>query len=259
MAMAEPQPFLRYLEAAQQIIEQVRETQAENILKAAEICTNSIAGGGWVHLFGVGHSRMVVEEMFPRSGSLVGFHPIVELSLTFSHNVVGPNGVRQARLLEQVEELGEEILKGCRFGGQDSFILVSNSGINPVPIAVALGAKSRGMPLMAVTSVAHARATRSRHSSGKRLFEIADVVLDNCAPPGDAMIRIDSLRYPVGPGSTLGAVSVINALKCQVAGNLARRGIRPDVLPCPDFVGDEEAEREFERVLQAYHDRARRL
>lgn len=257
--MAEAQPYLRYLEAAREILERVRTTQGENLLKAAEICTDSIAAGGWVHVFGTGHSRIAVEEMFPRIGSVVGFHPMVELSLTFYHNVSGANGLRQALFLEKVEGLGETILKSYRFGAADSFIVVSSTGINPVPIAVALGAKARGMKVIALTSLEHSRATRSRHSSGQRLFEVADLVLDNCTPPGDALVTIESVRYPLGPGSTLGGVAIMNALKCQVAANLARRGIQPDVLPSPHFVGDAEAEREFERVLQAYQDRERKL
>ena len=212
-----------------------------------------------MHVFGTGHSRMALEEMFPRIGSFVGFHPMAELSLTSFHNVVGANGLRQALYLEKVEGFGEVILKSFRFGPHDGFILVSSSGINAVPIDIALGAKARGMKLIAITSVAHQSATASRHSSGKKLSEIADVVLDNCTPAGDAMIQIESVPYPVGPGSTIGAVSIMNALKCQVAEDLARRGIRPDVLPSPHFAGDEKAAEEFERVLQAYHDRARQL
>ena len=257
--MAQRQAYLRYLDAAGKIIEQVRTTQAENILKASQICTDSIAAGGWVHLFGTGHSRMAVEEMFPRIGSLVGFHPVVELSLTSYHNVVGANGLRQALFLEKVEGLSEAILKSYRFGAHDSMLVVSSTGVNPVPVGVALGAKERGLKVMAITSLDHSRDTKSRHSSGKRLFEVADLVLDNCTPVGDAMVKIESLKYPVGPGSTIGAVAIMNAIKCQVAENLSKRGIQPDVLPSPHFVGDKEAAREFERVLQAHHDRARNL
>jgi uncharacterized phosphosugar-binding protein len=249
----------RYLDGAMKIISRVRETQAESILRAAEIATDSIAAGGWVHVFGTGHSRMTAEEMFPRIGSLVGFHPIVEHSLTSFHNVVGANGLRQALFLEKMEGLGEMILQSFRFGAQDSFIVVSSAGINPVPVEVALGAKARGMKVIAITSVEHANSTSSRHKSGKKLLEIADVVLDNCAPAGDALVEIESVPYRVGPGSSIGAIAVINALKCQVAELLMSRGIRPDVLPSPHVVGDEAAAKEFERVLQAYHDRAQKL
>ena len=100
--MPQPRAYIRYLNASSKIIKQILATQAANIANAAEICTDSIAAGGWVHLFGTGHSRMAVEEMFPRIGSFVGFHPMVELSVTFYHNVVGANGLRQALFLEKV-------------------------------------------------------------------------------------------------------------------------------------------------------------
>lgn len=257
--MASEQAHQRYLALARQIVERIATTQSANILAASEIFTDSIAAGGWVHVFGTGHSRMAVEEMFPRIGSLVGFHPMVELSLTFYHSVVGANGLRQALYLEKVEGLADLVMKSFRFRPTDSFLVISSTGINPVPIEIALEAKARGMKVAAVTSLEHARVTASRHSSGKRLFEIADVVLDNCTPPGDAMVEIESVPYRVGPGSTIGAIAMINAVKCRVAENLARRSIRPDVLPSPHVVGDEQAAGEFERVLQAYHDRAQQL
>ena len=250
---------LRYLEKARKIVQRIATEQAASIAAAAEICTDSIAAGGWVHLFGTGHSRMAVEEMFPRIGSFVGFHPMVELSVTFYHSVVGANGLRQALFLEKVEGLGEAILASYRFGARDSMIVVSSAGINPAPVEVALGAKARGLKVMAITSLAHARSTAPRHSSKKKLVDIADLILDNCAPAGDALVKIPGVKYPVGPGSTIGAVAVMNAVKCQVAENLRKRGIQPDVLPSPHFVGDEAAAREFERVLSAYHDRAQKL
>ena len=115
---------LRYLEEARKIVQRIATEQAASIAAAAEICTDSIAAGGWVHLFGTGHSRMAVEEMFPRIGSFVGFHPMVELSVTFYHSVVGANGLRQALFLEKVEGLGEAILASYRFGARDSRLSV---------------------------------------------------------------------------------------------------------------------------------------
>ena len=250
---------LQYLERARWIVERIASKDALRIIEAAEICTDSIARGGWVHLFGTGHSRIAVEEMFPRIGSLVGFHPLVELSVTSFHNVLGANGLRQALFLEKVEGLGEVILSSYRFGPHDSMMVVSSAGINPVSVEVALGSKARGMKVMAITSAAHSRATAPRHSSKKKLIEIADVVLDNAAPAGDALVKVAGVKYPVGPGSSIGAIAIINAIKCQVAENLAARGIQPDVLPSPHFVGDQAAAREFERVLRAYHDRAQKL
>src|SRR6266545_4016631 len=183
--MIDPTPALAYFNATQAILEKIRATQLEPISQAASICAESIAAGGLVHLFGTGHSRIPVEEIFPRHGSFPGFHPIVELSLTHHTQVVGANG-----------------------------------GVNEVVIDVALGAKRRGMPVIAVVSREHCAASTARHRSGQRLPDIADVTLDNCAPVGDALVKVAGLEYPVGPASTVGYAIVVNMLKCLVAAEL---------------------------------------
>ncbi|HMO59568.1 MAG TPA: sugar isomerase domain-containing protein, partial [Roseiflexaceae bacterium] len=152
-------PAFAYLDAARAIVEKIRDTQGQALARAAEICADSIAAGGLVHLFGTGHSRIPVEEIFPRHGSFPGFHPIVELSLTHHTQVVGANGQRQAMYLEKLEGFGEIILRNFVFGAHDSFIVFSNGGVNGVVIDVALGAKARGMPVIAVISVEHSLAS----------------------------------------------------------------------------------------------------
>ncbi|HZN11153.1 MAG TPA: SIS domain-containing protein [Blastocatellia bacterium] len=255
---------LAYLDAAQELLERVRATQLAALASAAQICADSIAAGGLVHLFGTGHSRIAVEEIFPRHGSFPGFHPIVELSLTYHNQVVGANGQRQAMYLERLEGFGEVILRNFNFGPRDSFMVFSNGGVNGVVIDVALGAKARRMPVIAVVSLAHCLASPPRHSSGRRLPEVADVTLDNCSPAGDAMVRVPGLEYPVGPGSTLGYAAVVNALKCLVAEELARRGQPPLVLTSGVLIGGEASGELFDRtyddyrarVAQVYRDRA---
>src|SRR5215210_4673213 len=191
--MTDLTPALAYLDATQAILEQIRATQLEPIGQAAAICTDSIAAGGLVHLFGTGHSRIPVEEIFPRHGSFPGFHPIVELSLTHHTQVVGANGQRQAMYLEKLEGFGEIILRNFIFGPNDSFIVFSNSGVNGVVIDVALGAKQRGLPVIAVVSLEHCLRSEARHSSGRRLPDIADVTIDNCSPAGDALVHVPGL------------------------------------------------------------------
>lgn len=250
-----PTPALRYLEAAQRILTQIRETQMPAIEAAARICADSIAAGGLVHLFGTGHSRIPVEEMFPRHGSFPGFHPIVELSLTNHTQVVGANGQRQAMFLEKLEGFGEVILRNFVFHANDSMIIFSNGGVNGVVIDVALGAKRRGLPVIAVISMAHSMASPVRHSSGKRLLEIADITIDNCSPVGDAMVAIEGLETPVGPGSSIGYVAVVNMLKCLVAEELVRRGKPPLVLTSAALIGAEASAELFERTYDDYRAR----
>ena len=158
----DPKPALDFLDGAQGMLNTIRDTQLPAISAAAEICAGSIANRGLVHLFGTGHSRIPVEEIFPRHGSFPGFHPIVDLSLTFHTQVVGANGQRQAMFLERVEGFGQVILRTFVFGPHDSFMIFSNGGVNEVVIDVALDAKERGMPVIAVCSVAHCQASKPR-------------------------------------------------------------------------------------------------
>ena len=188
-----PTAAVNYLTQARAILDRIEATQMDNIERAAELCAQTIAVNGLVHLFGTGHSRIFVEEMFPRHGSFPGFHPIVELSLTFHNLVVGSNGQRQAMFLEHVEGFGQVILRNFVFSPPDCFLIYSNSGINEVVIDVALEAQRLGMPVIAVVSVDHCNASHPNHSNGKKLTDIADIVIDNCTPAGDALVRVPNL------------------------------------------------------------------
>jgi uncharacterized phosphosugar-binding protein len=241
-----------YIHGVKEIIEKIESTQLENIDKAVDICFESMINNNVVHLFGSGHSRMAVEEVYPRYGSFPGFHPMVELSLTNHHNVVGNNGQRQAIFLENVEGFGEVILSNYHFGKHDSIIVFSHSGTGNVVVDIAKGMKDRGVPVIAVTSIAHSKLAKSKHSSGLKLYELADVVIDNCAIPGDAMVKIDNLETPVGPGSTIGNTVIVNELKCRLAQKLTDHGKPPKVITSSVFVGDEESKRLFDSSYEEY-------
>jgi len=247
-----------YIYQSQAILERIQSTQMEAIQNAADLCTQTIAGDGLVHMFGTGHSRVFVEEMFPRHGSFPGFHPIVELSLTFHNVVVGANGQRQALFLEHIEGLGQVILRNFVFTPPDCFLLFSNSGINEVVIDVALEAKRLGFPVIAVVSIDHCHRSTALHSSGKKLPDIADIVIDNCTPGGDAMVRIPGLDDPVGPGSTVGAAAVTNAIKCLVAEKLTALGKPPIVLSSSVIIGSEASKKRFEECYDDYRVRIRK-
>jgi uncharacterized phosphosugar-binding protein len=248
-----------YLSQAQTILERITNTQMDAIERAADLCAKAIAGDGLVHMFGSGHSRIFVEEMFPRHGSFPGFHPIVELSLTYHNLVVGSNGQRQAMFLEHVEGFGQVIMRNFVFAPPDCFLIFSNSGINEVVIDVALEAKRQNMPIIAVVSLEHCRATPAPHSSGKKLPDIADVTIDNCTPGGDAMVHIPGLVEPVGPGSTIGAAAVTNALKCRVAEKLTALGQPPIVLTSSYFIGAEASKQRFDECYDDYRARVQKV
>ena len=243
----------RYLVIGAEIINEIATTQLAAIEQAAQICSDTIVRDGLVFCWGGGHSRMAVEEMFPRIGSFPGFYPMVELALTFYTNTVGADGLQQSFFLERQEEYAEAILSNYEFGPHDSMICFSSTGINGLVIEMALQAKRRGLPVIAVTSLAHAQSTISRHSSGKKLFEVADVTIDNCTPAGDAVIDLEGLRYRVSPTSTIGAVAVVNALKARTAELMIAKGSPPVVLTSPHFADrPEEAQEQLQRVYQEF-------
>ncbi|HET9260295.1 MAG TPA: SIS domain-containing protein [Acidimicrobiia bacterium] len=244
-----------WTEHAQRLLETLH-SQFEVIEETAQLAAFGIGSGGLVHLFGSGHSRIPVEEMFPRYGSFPGFHPIVELSMTFHTEIVGSNGQPQAMFIERVSGLAEVILSGYEFGDNDLMMVFSASGRAAVPVEMALGAKARGMKVVGVTSVAESSASPATHASGKRLFEIADLVIDIGTPPGDALVIIEGLDTPVGPGSTLVNVAVVNEIKVRTAELLVDAHHPPDVLTAASVVGRERSDALF---AAAYAEHGRRL
>ena len=255
--MSQADVALEYIDKSAQIIQRVRDTQLDAIHAAAKLCADSIAKRGLVHLFGNGHSRMAVEEMWPRYGSFPGFHPIVELSTTNHTQVVGANGQRQAMWIERQEGLGHVILRNFVFRDYDTMMIFSTSGSNGVVVDVALGAKERGLKVVSVVALEYARELRSGHSSGKRLIDIADVVIDNCAVPGDAMVEVPGVDVPVGPGSTIGNTVVVNAVKCLVAEALAAKGQPPLVLAGAWKMGEEASAKRFDEAYDDHRERVK--
>jgi len=248
-------PAEMYCDLCDGIVENVR-TQMPNLNTAAEWFADTILAGRMVHVFGSGHSRIMVEEMWPRYGSYPGWNPIVELSLTFHNLVVGANGQRQAMFLESVSGLAERILRNFDLHDDDSALVVSSSGCNVVPIEMAEQFKARGLNVVAIVSQAHAEATESKDPRGVKLQDFADVVLDTGAPVGDAMVTIPGLATPVAPGSSVGGCILINSLKALVAQRLTEAGQPPTVLTGAAVVGADEATRLFE---SAYDEHARRM
>ena len=248
-------PANQYLQKCRELIDSV-EQQIPAIAQAADWFAQAILAGRMVHVFGSGHSRIMVEEMWPRYGSFPGFNPIVELSLTFHNLVVGANGQRQAMFLENVTGLAERILRNFDLSPTDSALVISSSGCNVVPVEMAEQFRSRGMKVVCIVSRRHSEATPSRHPQGLKLSDVSDLVLDTGAPAGDAMVHIEGLATPVSPGSTVGGCMLINAIKAEVADRLTRAGHPPKVLTGSAVVGAEKATELFE---SAYDEHARRL
>jgi uncharacterized phosphosugar-binding protein len=248
-------PAVEYLQKCRKLVDAV-EQQLGKIQVVADWFAATILNDRMVHLFGSGHSRILVEEMWPRYGSFPGFNPIVELSLTFHNPVVGSNGQRQAMFLENVSGLAERILRNFVLSKQDSALVASSSGCNIVPIEMAECFKKKGIRVIALVSRKHAEATESKHPSGAKLMDFADITLDTGAPAGDSMVYIEGLETPVSPGSTVGGCLLVNAIKAEVAKRLTAAGQPPKVLTGAAILGSERATELFEA---AYDEHALRL
>jgi len=248
-------PTQQYLEESAGLLQAVAGQERE-IQRAADLFAATILSGRMVHVFGSGHSRIMVEEMWPRYGSFPGWNPLVELSLSFHNLVVGANGQRQAMFLENVSGLAGRILRNFDLTESDTALVISSSGCNIVPIEMAEGFQQRGIKVVAIISKAHSEGSTSRRPDGRKLQDFAEVVLDTGAPPGDAMVYLDGLETPVAPGSTVGGCLLVNCLKAEVAQRLIAAGQPPKVLTGAVLVGAKRAEELFE---SAYDEHAHRL
>lgn len=244
-----------YLQHCQTLLETVSQQESQ-IQRVAHIFAQSILAGRMVHVFGSGHSRIMVEEMWPRYGSFPGFNPIVELSLTFHNLVVGANGQRQAMFLENVSGLAQQILRNFDLSDQDTALIISSSGCNVVPIELAELFQQKGIQTVGIISRQHSVASTSKRQDGHKLQDFCDIVLDSGAPVGDAMVYVEGLDTPVAPGSTVGSCMLINCIKAEVANLLTQAGHPPKVLTAGAIVGPARATELFQA---AYDEHAHRI
>ena len=213
----------RYFEVMQEVVEDVLTTQGANINKAAEILTNTTKENGIIHLFGSGHSSLIAEDVFWRAATLANVHAIFESA------VAGINEVTKTSKLEKLEGIGKVIVEYNRVVPPDAMICISNSGNNAATVDVALAAKERGVPVIAITNVTYADQLTTHHSSGKKLKDVADLVIDNCSLYGDAAVELPGFSQKVGGSSTIPVAFIVPALLVQTCENLLELGIQPDV------------------------------
>ncbi len=247
--------YQQYFSKCQDLFQKVQQ-QGETIEAAADVFAKSILAGRMVHVFGSGHSRIMVEEMWPRYGSFPGFNPIVELSLTFHNLVVGANGQRQAMFLENVSGLAERILRNFDLSEEDSAFIISSSGCNMVPIEMAECFQRQNIKVVVLISSEHSEKSSSKHPAGKKLSDFADIILDTGAPVGDAMVYLEGLEMPVSPGSTVGGSMIVNAVKAEVAQRLIHAGQPPKALVSSAILPAARVKEIFE---SAYDEHAHRL
>ena len=243
---------LEWLSNARDVMSRIEETQIGNICNAAEVMADTIECGRWVHTFGCGHATLPVEEMYPRIGGFVGFHPMIEIPLSFFTHITGEMGVHQFVFLERVEGYGNEIMKGYNFDKRDTMWLFSHSGINNVNIDIALESKKKGMKVVVFGSAAEAAGKKTRHTSGLTIFEIADIIVDTCAPLEDASVQLRNHRDKIGPVSTMAFVTCVWMTITTVAGILEDRGVKLYIHPSHNVPGDTTARERLDEALAEY-------
>ena len=233
---------VRYFAHAQNKLQQVLEHELPNIKIAADFVTESCKNGGKFYVFGSGHSHMIAEELYLRAGGLALVHGILPPELML-HEMAN-----KSTYLERVEGYSQALVELYRVDAKDTVMVISNSGRNAVPVEMCLAAKAKGAKVIAMTSMQHSANCTSRHSSGKKMHEIADVTIDNWGEPGDAAFPIEGLDSCIGPTSSITGITIAQALVCQVVDNLVKAGIEPPVFKSSNVDGgDEHNNRMFDK------------
>lgn len=225
---------VRFFDYAQSKLQQVLEHELPNIRQAADYVTESCKNGGKFYVFGTGHSHMIAEELYLRAGGLALVHGILPPELML-HEMAN-----KSTYLERLEGYSQALAELYRVDEKDTVMVISNSGRNAVPVEMCLAARARGAKVIAMTSLQHSKNCASRHSSGKKMYEIAHVTIDNWGQPGDAAFPIEGLDSPIGPTSSIVGITIAQALVCQVVDNLVRSGITPPVFKSSNVDGGDE-------------------
>jgi uncharacterized phosphosugar-binding protein len=226
--------FQDYIGELQNLLERIKREQAAAIKAAAQLVADALVAGGVIHTFGTGHSHLIADEAFFRAGGIAAINPILDERLVFL------KGALESTRAERVSGFARALIEKEQVGPPDVAIVISNSGRNNAPVEMVLEMKSRGVRVIALTSVAQSSSSIPLHSSGKRLFELADVVVDNCVPPGDALLRLEGLDAPIGPSSTVAGAAIINSIVIEAVAETLRRGARVPVLPSANLDGVTE-------------------
>ena len=243
--------FGEYIEGLQAVLSRIMREQAEGIEKAGQLVADALAAGGIVHTFGTGHSHLIADEAFFRAGGIAAVNPILDERLLFL------KGALESTRSEQESGLAKSLIEREQVRAEDVAIIISNSGRNAAPIEMALEMKARKVKLIAITNIRQSMASPSRHSSGKRLYEIADVAIDNCVPAGDALLSLDGLEFRVGPSSTVAGAAIINSIIIEAVTELLRRGEAVPILPSANLEG--VAEESLSAILRRYQGRIKYL
>lgn len=236
---------IQYIEKVQQLIEECK-SQSGTINEGAKLIAHSIKNNGVLHVFGCGHSQMYAEEIFYRAGGLVPVNPILEPSLSLRPSAP------KSTWFERLEGYASLIWDNLETHPEEVVLIASTSGRNAVPVEMAMEAKKRGLYVIALTSSYFSEGVEPRHPSGKKLHDIADLVLDGKAPKGDAIIELPSLEAKFGPVSSVVGFTLIQALVVEVVNKLVEDGVKPPIWVSSNLDEGDSINRKY---IQEYKNR----
>ncbi|MGI9069385.1 MAG: sugar isomerase domain-containing protein [Pyrinomonadaceae bacterium] len=242
---------LRYIEGLQAVLDRIKQEQGNNIMEAGLVVADALSAGGVVHTFGTGHSHLIADEAFFRAGGIAAVNPILHERLIFL------KGALESTRTEQESGFARQLLAQEDLRNIDAGIVISNSGRNAAPIEMALEMKAAGLKVIAITNLEQSRRSTPRHASGKRLYEVVDVVVDNCVPQGDALLELAGLQTRIGPSSTVAGAAIINSIIIEAVSELLRRNEPVPVLPSANSEG--VSEQTLSDMLRRYQGRIRYL
>ena len=243
--------FDQYIDGLQRVLDRIKREQIDNIQRAGHIVAAALSAGGVIHTFGTGHSHLIAHEAFFRAGGIAAINPILDERLIFL------KGALESSRAEREVGLAGELIAREDVRAEDAAIIISNSGRNAVPVEMALELQARGVKVIAITNLEQSRSSTASHSSGKRLYELADVSVDNCVPTGDALLSLTGLNSKIGPSSTVAGAAIINSIILEAVDELLQRGERVPVLPSANI--DGVSEETLNDLLRRYAGRIRYL
>lgn len=243
--------FTNYIDKLQAVLERIKTEQRRNIPAAGHIVAESLSGGGIIHTFGTGHSHIIAEELFFRAGGIAPINPILDERLVFL------KGALESTRAERETGLARALIDKEDVRNGDAAIVISNSGRNAAPVEMAIEMKERGVRVIAITNLEQSRPAESRHASGKKLYELADVTIDNCVPAGDAVMTLEGLESRTGASSTVAGASIAHSIVIEAMSELLGRGEPLPVLPSANVAGTTADT--LRDVLRPYRDRIRYL
>lgn len=233
----------QYYEAVCRQLSQIAQTQEEAVQRAAEYFAQTLSGGGWIYLFGSGHSHMMAEELFYRAGGLARIVPMLDGPLMLHESATA--STQAERELSRVPAL----LQRYPLGQSDVLVVISNSGRNAVPVELAVQARRRGARVIALINLKQSQAWPSRHPEGTKLAEAADLVLDNCGAVGDAAVWVEDMEASIGPTSTVAGAVLLNMVVCAAVEKMLDKGLCPEVFTSSNTTGDQSNRPILERYL----------